>query len=99
MENGVKDASNTYHALEQRGVTDATGVEGGIVRLGVGAADGVTYCHSYAGLSSVCRGSGGVSSLSLQVTQRKPFDAADSGRVNFQAIRVLAHEMGHTFGM
>ena len=99
VENSVKDASNTYHALEQRGVTDATGVEGGIVRLGVGAADGVTYCHSYAGLSSVCRGSGGVSSLSLQVTQRKPFDATDSGRVNFRAIRVLAHEMGHTFGM
>ena len=85
--------------MEQRGVTDATGVEGGILRLGVGAADGVTYCHSYAGIGAACwrRGSG-VSSLALQVTQRKPFDAS-SGRVNFQAIRVLAHEMGHTFGM
>ena len=99
MENDVRDASNTYYALEQRGVADATGVEGGIVRLGVGAADGVTYCHSYAGLSSACRGSGSVSSLSLQVTQRKPFDESPSGRVNFRAIRVLAHEMGHTFGM
>tara|TARA_B100000795_G_scaffold198487_1_gene152357 strand:+ start:865 stop:1359 length:495 start_codon:yes stop_codon:yes gene_type:complete len=101
VENRERDSSNTYYALEQRGVTDATGVEGGIVRLGVGAADGVTYCHSYAGLGSACyarRGSAGVSSLALQVTQRKPFDAT-SGRVNFQAIRVLAHEMGHTFGM
>jgi len=99
VENSVKDSSNTKYALEQRGVTDATGVEGGIVRLGVGAADGVTYCHSYAGIGAACwrRGSG-VSSLALQVTQRKPFDAT-SGRVNFQAIRTLAHEMGHTFGI
>ena len=99
MENGVRDASNTRYALEQRGVTDATGAEGGIVRLGVGAADGVTYCHSYASFSSVCRGSGGaVSSLSLQVTTEKPFSGS-SGRINFRAVRVLAHEMGHTFGM
>jgi len=85
--------------LEQRGVTDATGVKGGIVRLGVGAADG-TYCHSHASMSSACRGSGGastVSSLSLQVTQRKPFGT--SGRINFRASLTLAHEMGHTFGM
>lgn len=84
-------------------MTDATGVEGGIVRLGVGAADGVTYCHSYAEMSSVCqrRYSGGapaVSSLSFQSTQWEPFSGT-SGRINFKAMQVLAHEMGHTFGM
>lgn len=99
MENGVKDSSNTFHALEQRGVTDPTGVEGGIVRLGVGSADG-TYCHSSGGV--VCYGSCGsrVSELSLLVFQRHPFQAIHgTGRVNFYSIGVLAHEMGHAFGM
>jgi len=99
VENGVKDSSNTFHALEQRGVTDSTGVKGGIVRLGVGSADG-TYCHSSGGV--VCYGSCGnrVSQLSLLVFQRHPFQAIHGiGRVNFYSIGVLAHEMGHAFGM
>jgi hypothetical protein len=102
VENNVKDASNTYHALDQRGVTDATGAEGGLVRLGVGAADG-SYCHSYTGISGVCRsssssGATAVSSLHLLVNQRKPFSDT-GGRINYRAVRVLAHEMGHFFGM
>jgi hypothetical protein len=68
------------------------------VRLGVGSNDGHTYCHSYAPLYGVCLAASQVSQLGLVVNMRKPF--SDSGGfLNHRAAVVLAHEIGHFFGI
>ena len=95
--NGYADQdgdSSTRLALAARGVTDTSGVEGGIVRLGVGSNNGQTYCHSYAPLYAVCSGASQAGQLGLVVNMRKPF--SDSGGfVNHRAAVVLAHEIAH----
>ena len=93
-----KDSSNTRHALDQRGITDATGASGGLVRLGAGAADGKTYCRSYTGINCVCGSKDNVSELCLLISQGKPFTDS-GGLINNKAVMTLAHELGHMFGM
>ena len=97
-EDSVKDSSNTWHALEQRGVTDAKGGEGGLIRLGAGAADGKTNCRSYTGINSVCGSKDNVTRLGFAVIQGKPF-ADSGGLINYKAVGTLAHELAHMFGM
>ena len=94
----IKDSSNTRHALDQRGITDATGASGGLVRLGAGAADGKTYCRSYTGINCVCGSKDNVSELCLLISQGKPFTDS-GGLINNKAVMTLAHELGHMFGM
>ena len=97
-EDEAKDSSNTRHALEQRGVTDATGASGGLVRLGAGAADGKTYCRSYTGINAACGSKDNVSKLGFLVSQGKPFTDS-GGLINYKAVGTLAHELAHMFGM
>ena len=97
-EDEAKDSSNTRYALEQRGVTDATGASGGLVRLGAGAADGKTYCRSYTGINSACGSKDNVSKLGFLVSQGKPFTDS-GGLINYKAVGTLAHELAHMFGM
>ena len=85
--------------MEQRGVTDAKGGEGGLIRLGAGAADGKTNCRSYTGINSVCGSKDKiVSRLGFAVIQGKPF-ADSGGLINYKAVGTLAHELAHMFGM
>ena len=106
-EDEVKDSSNTFHALAQRGITDAKGGEGGLVRLGAGAADGKTYCRSYTGINSVCGSKDNVTGISSElsftnlgflISQGKPFTDS-GGRISYKAAGTLAHELAHMFGM
>ena len=97
-EDKVKDSSNTLHALAQRGITDAKGGEGGLVRLGTGAADGKTYCRSVTGINSVCGSSSNVTKKGFLISQNKPFTDS-GGRINYKAAGTLAHELAHMFGM
>ena len=90
VENGVRDASNTQYALEQRDARRLP-TESGILRLGVGSATPNQYCHSAAPLNGVCGDR-------VFTNQKKPFEG-DTGVLSHRASVTLAHEMGHFFGI
>jgi len=97
-----KDSSHTKHALEQRGITDATGASGGLVRLGAAShgPDRGTFCRSWTGINCVCAAKEKgkkVSELCLLVNMGAPFTS--DGRIDHKPIRTLAHELTHMFGM
>lgn len=83
--------TSTKLQLEKADIVPAAS-EAGIMRLGVGSRSG-TYCHSYAGLGSLCKMRG------VATTQRRPFLHDGSGRLDYTAFKTLAHEFGHVFGI
>ena len=91
MKDDERDETNTGAALEGLGI--ALGPrEAGLLRLGVGAALGQVYCHSFAPLDGLC-------GTSLFTNQVRPFANDGSGRFNHQAAVSLAHERAHFFGV
>lgn len=88
---GYADGSgntSTANALRGRGVSKMAN-EAGILRIGVGSPN--RYCHSYAPLGGLC-------SNDVVVNQVKSFHL-NTGRMNFEAAKTLAHEFGHFFGI
>jgi hypothetical protein len=85
------DATSTAKALESANVV-ATSAEAGTIRLGVGSLTAGQYCHSTAGIGGLCRPS------STLTNQRTPFQAS-SDHIDHGAVKTLAHELAHFFGV
>ena len=86
------DRTSTRKALAQAGIVPLA-VEGGTLRLGVGSFTTGQYCHSYSPVSGLCNPS------AIFTNQKRPFATDNSGKIQYETIRTLAHEMGHFFGV
>lgn len=83
------DATSTTAALARRSIVPGP-ADALTLRLGVGSLSGV-YCHSTAPIGGLC------DELAIVTNQRAPLHAG--GQVHHGAVRTLAHELGHAFGI
>jgi len=96
-ESGSVPESRAKYWLQRAGITDVTGVEGGIIRLGADSIDNV-YCHSSAPGNGICSGASTVDGLHQMINHVKPFSDT-GGKLNNRASVTLAHEIAHWMGI